>query len=477
MFKTVKSKMIFMQTIMLLLTMAIIFIIFIAFSENYYFEKKMDVIKEAYEEVEDINIADLKPGSLYSYEEQRLAFVISDENFEPIYVTGRNRRPDRAKAEVDKRIRRRVEANRFAEEYSEKNGKNKVRGEGIITQNGHKYYVYIYEKKTAINIYYYYYKTFFLVTVLLAIVTGIIVSIIISNKISRPIKKIEKASRIAVDNGFNEINIDIDSDFEELTSLSNSINMMMEHIAKQMKALEREIESKTLIEERRKYFVNNVSHEMKTPLAIISSQVEMLVLIEDEQKRKEYCESIVEETTKMSELINSMVLIYNAQNDRETMALEEINISDIVENTCYKNRALFLKNNIHLELEKEDKCIGIGNESYLTQAVDNYITNSIKHSDSNSTVFVRTYNKENYVRIEVENQGPHIAQENKDKIWDMFYRGDADDNLNGQRGSGLGLNIVKGIVKLHNGKYGFDNLEKGVVFWMEIPKSIESQQL
>ena len=82
----------------------------------------------------------------------------------------------------------------------------------------------------------------------------------------------------------------------------------------QMKELEDELVHKSMVEERRRNFVNNVSHELKTPLAIISSQVEMLQLIEDDEKRKEYCISIVEETRSMANLINDMMSVYSTQN-------------------------------------------------------------------------------------------------------------------------------------------------------------------
>ena len=107
-------------------------------------------------------------------------------------------------------------------------------------------------------------------------------SIIISNRLCRPIKQIEQNTREAVKNDYN-VNIDENQEFSELSGLAQSINIMMSKIREQIESLENEIEHKTKVENLRRQFVNNVSHEMKTPLAMISNQVEMLELLKDEK--------------------------------------------------------------------------------------------------------------------------------------------------------------------------------------------------
>lgn len=144
----------------------------------------------------------------------------------------------------------------------------------------------------------------------------------ISNKISKPIKQIAANTQNVVKNGY-DINIDEQQKFVELSALANSINSMISQIRSQVGTLEEEIERKTNVENMRRQFVNNVSHEMKTPLAIISTQIEMVQLIDDEEKRKQYCESIMEEVENMSEMINDMIMIYSIQSAEETLSVTE----------------------------------------------------------------------------------------------------------------------------------------------------------
>ena len=153
------------------------------------------------------------------------------------------------------------------------------------------------------------------------------------------------------------------------------------------------------------------------------------------------------------------------------MSSERTDIGQLVDNVCEKYKDLFNRNKLILHFEKEKNCFANVNQGYLLQAIDNYITNSVKHSPENGNIYVRVMSNNDYVRIEVENQGPHIPDEYKEKIWDMFYKGDVNETLKGQKGSGLGLYLVKSIVELHKGNCGFKNLENGIVFWIEIPKA------
>jgi signal transduction histidine kinase len=165
-----------------------------------------------------------------------------------------------------------------------------------------------------------------------------------------------------------------------------------------------------------------------------------------------------------------MIVIYSSQNDEAVITLEKTNVGELVEAVCEKYKDVFEVNHILLHQSYEDDCQARLNRRYISQAVDNYITNSIKHSSENDSIYVRVMKNADYIRIEVENQGPAIPSEYQEKVWEMFFKGDVTETLNGQKGSGLGLYLVKSIVELHQGNCGFKNLEKGIVFWIEIPK-------
>ena len=470
MLKTIKSKMIIMQTLMIFIILGIMFVAFNAFSEDYYFNRKMHVIKKAYNYLseQDIRQVSYKDKGIISFEEQKLRFIICDENFEMIHVTTKNQKNKKV---LDAKIKNKIIDKK--EHYKEgqikmHNGAGKISGRGIISQKGHQYYVYIYELKTNMKIHFSYYTLFFGIMIILVAIVGIIVSVIISNMICKPIKQIEANTREAVNNNYN-INISEEQEFLELSGLAQSINKMMVKIREQIESLEEEIQRKTNAENLRRQFVNNVSHEMKTPLAIISNQVEMLEILQDEKKKKEYYQSIIEETEHMSQMINDMIIIYSIQNDEENLKVSYSDIIELVEFTCRDYDKLLEMNNITIHEEYPKECIAQVNEKFFTQAVSNYITNAIKHCKRNGNIYVRLLSFEEYIRVEVENDGIPIDISKKDNIWDMFYQGN-DGNLSGQKGSGLGLHLVKCIVEMHNGKYGFENKENGVVFYIELPK-------
>lgn len=154
MFKTIKSRMIIMQTITIFFILGILFVLFSAFAEDYYFSRKIGVIKQSFSvlQKEDISGLTYKNRYIISFEEQKLRFVIANEKFEPIYVTSRikNLKPmaqnAKAKAKVENSIVTKLY--RFSEkEIVTNNGVGRISGRGIITQDGHKYYLYVYELK------------------------------------------------------------------------------------------------------------------------------------------------------------------------------------------------------------------------------------------------------------------------------------------------------------------------------------------
>ena len=492
MLKTIKRKMVLLQTISILIVLGILFIIFMSSYDKYYFNRKEGLMDEAFEKLKTIDIEkDVNDTNFIgTYQELKIKFLITDEKFNVIYATRTYSKPNKGKSshkmkkeekhqpmreelnrvyakKVNTRIVTKLE--RYSTSFKTENGEQRVVGRGIIQQNGHKYYVYMYELKTAAKIKMSYFNIFFLFVLIFASLVGFVVAIIVSGKISKPIKQIEENTRDAVKSGY-KINISTEQEFKELTGLAESINAMMEEIRAQFSELEYELERKTKTENLRRQFVNNVSHEMKTPLAIISNQVEMLELLKDEEKKKEYCHSIIEETGNMSEMINDMIFIYSMQSDEETIKVNMADVCELVEFACRDYDKLFEVNKIKLHEEYGINCFAKVNEKFLTQAVSNYITNAIKHSKENGNIFIRVMEKENYIRIEVENEGANIPEDYRNSIWDMFYQGNDNETLNGQKGSGLGLYLVKSIVELHKGKYGYDNLQNGIKFYIEIPK-------
>ncbi len=172
----------------------------------------------------------------------------------------------------------------------------------------------------------------------------------------------------------------------------------------------------------------------------------------------------------MSQMINDMIVIYSMQNDQDKLQVVYSDINELVEFTCRDYDKLYEVKNINIVEEYPKECHAYVNEKFLSQAVSNYLTNAIKHCSDNGTIHVRVVSQETFVRVEVENDGENIPESKKNCIWDMFYKGDNSGLADSQKGSGLGLYLVRSIIELHGGTYGFENLNQGVKFYINIPK-------
>ncbi len=225
------------------------------------------------------------------------------------------------------------------------------------------------------------------------------------------------------------------------------------------------------LDEAQKEFVANISHELKTPLAVISGQVEMLQGMGDEIDRDYYFSSIREEIDKMSKMVGDLLDITIMDHHIEEMELSRVNLTELMEYMVLKYDALFQKNKIKVESELEKDCMVHGNRMYLEQAVNNYIMNAFQHTGQgkNMRICLRTQDRDAYIGI--YNEGPLVPAEDIGRIWQSFYKNSQGKHKKDAKMSnaGLGLYMVKKIMEQHHGSCGAENKEKGVEFWMRIP--------
>ena len=229
-----------------------------------------------------------------------------------------------------------------------------------------------------------------------------------------------------------------------------------------------------LLESQRE-FVANISHELKTPLAVVSSQVEMLEIAGDKIDRSYYYGSIREELDKMSKMVGELLDFSMLDNQMSAMEMSKVNVSELVEYLLLRYDAIFQKNEIKIEKTVEKNCYVYGNRMYLERAVNNYLMNAFQHTEQGKWIRVRLKKEKQKVRLEVYNDGQNIQEDQMERIWDSFYtssrkkQGTSGEMPNGQKNIGIGLFIVRKIVEKHEGRCGAENMENGVLFWMELP--------
>lgn len=219
-----------------------------------------------------------------------------------------------------------------------------------------------------------------------------------------------------------------------------------------------------------KEFLANVVHELKTPLAVISSQVE---LIEEGGKQVDhtyYCESIREEIAKLSELVSQMLDLNTIESRIETMKKEKISLSETAEYMALRYQSLMQQRGVHFARDLEDKCFVLGNREFLEQAINNYLMNAFQNTQRGASIRMTLKEHRGVVRLSVFNEGAPIRTEDLNHIWDR-YRSTGSDGMtmSGMKNAGLGLHIVKSIIQKHDGSFGAENMDRGVMFWFELP--------
>ena len=225
----------------------------------------------------------------------------------------------------------------------------------------------------------------------------------------------------------------------------------------------------------RKSFISDVSHELKTPIALIQGYSEGLLenVNSDEESRKFYAEVILDETNKMDRLVKQLLELMKLEYGKREFNDTKFNIVELEKEVVRKSKVMLEEKQIEIKFETEDEINVLADDFYIEQVISNYITNAIKNiQEIDSQKYIKIQNdiniEENKVRIKVFNTGNNIKEENLDRIWKRFYKVDESRNRN-SGGSGIGLSFVRAVMNNYNNDYGVINKENGVEFYFELP--------
>lgn len=199
---------------------------------------------------------------------------------------------------------------------------------------------------------------------------------------------------------------------------------------------------------KQKQFIVDASHELKTPLAIITASAESLEL---EPKEKKWLNNIKSEAERMNKLVTDLLDLAKSENIDNKRNYSINNLSKIIEKTTLTFESLIYENKLTMENNIEDNIMFNCNSDKIRELLGILLDNAIKHSLEESKITVNLYSEKNNIILEVKNKGESIPKEDQGKIFDRFYRVDESRNRNDNR-YGLGLAIAKNIVTSHNGK-------------------------
>ena len=279
----------------------------------------------------------------------------------------------------------------------------------------------------------------------------VLFSYLISYMTTRRIKEIDHVAMEITNNNFEGV-LDTKG-HDELSSLSSHINTMSSNLKRNIDALNLEIDQVKKMEQLRKEFIAQFTHEIKTPLAIINGNIDLLENVEDEDKKNKYIELINKEIGVINDLILQMLDLSKLEAKAITLDKKEIDLRELTEDIIDDYEQLLMDKKLKIEIQGEDVLI-VGDRKRIEMVIQNYLSNAIKHAFINSTIKIKI--KEN--EFSIENKGKQIDENRMDSIWESFV---SDD----QKGTGLGLAIVRNILELHEMSYGVHNLEDGVEFY------------
>lgn len=296
----------------------------------------------------------------------------------------------------------------------------------------------------------------------------------LSKKIAKPIRELTDLSgRMA--------NLDFDAKYtsggaNEIGQLGEHFNRMSETLEKtisQLKSannqLQRDIEKKSQIDEMRKEFLSNVSHELKTPLALIQGYAEGLkeCINDDEESREFYCEVIMDEAGKMNELVKELLTLNQLEFGNEKVEMERFDLVQLIQGKMQSIQILAQQHDAHITYSGSSSLHVWGDEFKVEEVLTNYLSNALNHLEGEHRIEIRTQVRGKTVRTSVFNTGQPIPEEDLDRIWIKFYKVDKARTRE-YGGSGVGLSIVKAIMDSFHQKYGVQNFDDGVEFWFEL---------
>lgn len=314
-------------------------------------------------------------------------------------------------------------------------------------------------------------KLFTSISVLLLLIEVLVV-LFISNMFSTPIIQMSRVAKKMSEMDFSA-KVDVTTQ-DEIGALGESMNELSTKLEQSISGLKNanielanDIREKEHIEEMRSEFLSHVSHELKTPLAIIQGYAEGIKsgIADDPETMNYYCDVISDEASKMNALVMKLINLNQLETGND-ISIERFDITEMIKEEIASSSILAQDKNISIEFEEKEPLFVWADTFMTEEVVTNYLSNAIHYVADSGKIRIWYEKRENVARINIYNQGDRIADKDIDKLFIKFYKSDPA-RTRSYGGSGIGLSIVAAIMKAHNQDFGVYNTEDGVVFYFE----------
>ncbi len=456
--------------------------------EKFYLYKKQNTLKSVYESLNDYYKTPGQDNDLQTELEKlsiknNFDILIKDNNGINLYTTNKNFSTVIGSINdiLDKlQSGKELESNdnfTIKKQRDSKNGLSYMMLSGKL-ENG--YFLYIRIPLNSIQDSVSISNNFLLMMAGFTILIASIMVTIVSRKFTEPILELNNIAKKMSNLDFSQ-KYKVTNARDEINDLGRSINTMsdkLERTIKQLRSsnieLERDIEEKSKIDEMRKTFISDVSHELKTPIALIQGYSEGLLenVNNDEESRKFYAEVILDETNKMDKLVKQLLELMKLEYGKREFNNKEFNIVELEKEVIRKTNVMIEEKQAEIKFDENEDIRVFADDFYIEQVLTNYLTNAIKNvKEMYGEKYIKISNKinkeEQKVCIKVFNTGKQISEENLNRIWNRFYKADESRHRE-DGGTGIGLAFVKAIMSNYDNKYGVKNLENGVEFYFEL---------
>ena len=287
-----------------------------------------------------------------------------------------------------------------------------------------------------------------------SLIIAIITSIFLSNKITNPILKITKKAK-KLGNSTTNINFE-ESGIKEIDELSDALKEAHTELSK--------------TDELRRDLMANVSHDLKTPLTMIKAYAEMIrdISYKDKKKLDENVEIIVDETDRLTVLVNDILELSKMESSANTLNIEEFDLASEIRGIVKKYQIIKETEKYTINVDMPDKMLIKADKNKINQVIYNLVNNAINYTGDDKVVTIKvTKNKKDYL-VEIIDTGKGIKESEIPYIWDKYYKKDKKHQRN-VVSTGIGLSIVKEILELHKYEYGVKSKEnKGSTFYFKI---------
>lgn len=302
-----------------------------------------------------------------------------------------------------------------------------------------------------------------------------IVSYFIMRRYTKPIRELTVLSRHMSDLDFNARYEGETTD--EIGQLGHSFNKMSDELEKNISELKtanaelmKDNERKTKIDEMRRDFLNNVTHELKTPIALIQGYAEGLKdnIAEDDASRDFYCDVIIDESSKMNSMVQQLLTLNRLEFGNDTVEVERFDLTQLISGVIQGMGIMIKDNGATVSFDEKKPMFVWGDEFKIEEVVTNYLSNACHHVEGERKIEVKMEEMPGgTIRTTVFNTGLPIPEDSIGHVFEKFYKVDKA-RTRAYGGSGIGLSIVKAIMDGHHQNYGVKNYENGVAFWFDL---------